>query len=184
MQPEYLSSTSSLRSELLLELQSARPLQAASVAAMLRMYVELVQKDHFSISLAREAFEDSHVASLCELFGETALQEVGQLPAVNLSLAMNRSLVAIQEQREAVVREFHLGDLFLRRLEACLERKQGELEEVNQEGLPKCGLQGAQGEIGRVLRAFYSGDGAAGVAARGPACGGLWAVLHLEQVEH
>ena len=46
-----------------------------------------------------------------------------------------RSLLAIQEQRDAVVREFHLGDLFLRRLEACLERKQQELEEVNQEDI-------------------------------------------------
>jgi hypothetical protein len=35
------------------QLQGARPLQAASVAAQLRMYVDLVQKDHFSISLVR-----------------------------------------------------------------------------------------------------------------------------------
>ena len=49
-----------------------------------------MQQDHFSLPLAREAFEDSQVAELCELFGHTALQDAGQLPAVNLSVAMNR----------------------------------------------------------------------------------------------
>eukprot|EP00438_Fugacium_kawagutii_P016464 Skav211457 [mRNA] locus=scaffold379:150998:151836:- [translate_table: standard] len=64
------------------------------------MYVDLVQKDHFSISLvrslkedvgrsgpslwiqaggsqAKEAFEDSHVAQLCETFGGLAQEQHG-----------------------------------------------------------------------------------------------------------
>ena len=131
--PEYISSTQELREKLLVELQTARPLQSASVVAQLRMYVDLVQKDHFSISLAKEAFEDSHVAQLCDSFGQMAQDFAAGLPSVNLSLAMNMSEHSIQEQREVIVKDFHLGDAFLRRLQQCLDRKRLELEAINQE---------------------------------------------------
>ncbi|CAK9031067.1 Guanylate-binding protein 1 (GTP-binding protein 1) (GBP-1) (mGBP-1) (mGBP1) (Guanine nucleotide-binding protein 1) (Interferon-gamma-inducible protein MAG-1) (Interferon-induced guanylate-binding protein 1) [Durusdinium trenchii] len=130
---EYVSATKDLRYILLTQLQTARPLQAPSVAAQLRMYVDLVQKDHFSISLAKEAFEDSHVAQLCESFGQNAQDLASGLPAVNLSLAMNMSEQLIQEQRDMIIRDFHLGDAFLRRLQQCLDRKRLELEDMNGE---------------------------------------------------
>lgn len=131
--PEYVSAIQSLRQLLFTQLQGARPLQAASVAAQLRMYVDLVQKDHFSISLAKEAFEDSHVAQLCEKFGVLAQEFAGDLPSLNLSAAMDLSEQSIQEQRDLIIKDFHLGDGFLRRLQQCFRKKRDELEDINQE---------------------------------------------------
>eukprot|EP00435_Cladocopium_sp_Y103_P067377 s508_g29.t4 len=131
--PEYVSAIQSLRQLLFTQLQGARPLQAASVAAQLRMYVDLVQKDHFSISLAKEAFEDSHVAQLCERFGLLAEEFAGDLPSLNLSAAMDLSEQSIQEQRDLIIKDFHLGDGFLRRLQQCFRKKRDELEDINQE---------------------------------------------------
>lgn len=131
--PEYVSSIHELRQLLLSQLENARPMQAASVAAQLRMYVDLVQKDHFSISLAKEAFEDSHVAQLCERFGVLTRDFAGVLPSLNLSAAMEQSEQSIQEQRDTVIKDFHLGDGFLRRLQQCLRKKMEELEDINKE---------------------------------------------------
>lgn len=135
--PEYVSAIQSLRQLLFAQLQGARPLQAASVAAQLRMYVDLVQKDHFSISLAKEAFEDSHVAQLCEKFDVLAQEFAGDLPSLNLSAAMDLSEQSIQEQRDLIIKDFHLGDGFLRRLQQCFRKKRDELEDINQEKVLK-----------------------------------------------
>ncbi|CAJ1348632.1 unnamed protein product [Effrenium voratum] len=131
--PEYLQATSGLRELLSNELQHARPMQAASIAAHLRMYVDLVQSDHFSISLAREAFEDSHAAQLCEAFGAAAQDLAGEMPCGNLSSALDAAEMAIQERQEAVMKDFHLDQAFLSRLKQCFQRKRQELELTNQE---------------------------------------------------
>ncbi|CAJ1436764.1 unnamed protein product [Effrenium voratum] len=131
--PEYLQATSGLRELLSNELQHARPMQAASIAAHLRMYVDLVQSDHFSISLAREAFEDSHAAQLCEAFGAAAQDLAGEMPCGNLSSALDAAELAIQERQEAVMKDFHLDQAFLSRLKQCFQRKRQELELINQE---------------------------------------------------
>ena len=131
--PEYVEATQLLRARLLVELHSARPLQAASIAAHLRMYVDLVQNDHFSVSLAREAFEDSHIAQLCEAFGAHAEALAGKLPSAKLPESLDRAEEAIQEEREKVIKEFHLDGTFLRRLRQCLQKKREDLESTNAE---------------------------------------------------
>eukprot|EP00439_Symbiodinium_sp_Y106_P072538 s629_g13.t1 len=131
--PEYIESTRALRNLLLKELQNARPLQAASIAAYLRMYVDLVQNDHFSVSLAREAFEDSHIAQLCESFGAHAEALSGQLPSAKLPASLDKAEESIREERDKVIKEFHLDETFLRRLRQCLQKKREDLESTNSE---------------------------------------------------
>jgi len=131
--PEYIKSTRALRNLLLKELQNARPLQAASIAAYLRMYVDLVQNDHFSVSLAREAFEDSHIAQLCESFGAHAEALSGQLPSAKLPASLDKAEESIREERDKVIKEFHLDETFLRRLRQCLQKKREDLESTNSE---------------------------------------------------
>eukprot|EP00434_Breviolum_minutum_P043148 symbB.v1.2.038445.t1/scaffold5987.1/size21932/5 len=57
----------------------------------------------------------------------------GVLPSLNLSAAMEQSEQSIQEQRDTVIKDFHLGDGFLRRLQQCLRKKMEELEDINKE---------------------------------------------------
>ncbi|CAE8716981.1 unnamed protein product [Polarella glacialis] len=106
---EYVDAASMLRSLVLRELASARPMQAASVATQLRMYVELVQNEHFSGALAKEAFEESEIARLCGGFANAAEELAGEMPSTSFPEAFVTSQEDLDSKKKDVVENFHLG---------------------------------------------------------------------------
>lgn len=133
LSPEYVAACRSLREKVLLELKGSRALTASGVVAQLRMYVELVQTERFSGALAKEAFEEAELSSLCERYGHTAEALAGQLPVQGLYDAFEGARKDIEPQRAAVVEAFHLGKKWSQQLEACFHSRRAELESLNSE---------------------------------------------------
>jgi len=135
--PEYVNSTGEMRKIVLDRLSESRPLQAASVAAQLKLYVDVVSTERFSGTLAKEAFEESEIGALCGDFGRVAAESTGTLPvqAAILHEALDAARDNIQERRAIVAENFHLGAAWLTRLELCLNNQATELERRNAEAV-------------------------------------------------
>lgn len=133
--PEYLAAVARLRSEILQELRVARPLQANAVGIQLRMYADLVQNQHFSGTLAKEAFEESEIGELCDSFTATASDFAGALPSTSLLTALSRSEEATVARRRAKVEEFHLSESWGKRVDACIHAKREEMIRRNGEAV-------------------------------------------------
>jgi len=133
LSPEYVAACRSLREKVLLELRDSRPLTASGVVAQLRMYVELVQTERFSGALAKEAFEEAELSSLCERYGQTAEALAGQLPVQGLDDAFEGARKDMEPRRATVMEAFHLGKKWSQQLEACFRSRRGELERLNSE---------------------------------------------------
>eukprot|EP00931_Biecheleriopsis_adriatica_P006561 TRINITY_DN10794_c0_g3_i1.p1 TRINITY_DN10794_c0_g3~~TRINITY_DN10794_c0_g3_i1.p1 ORF type:complete len:967 (-),score=237.48 TRINITY_DN10794_c0_g3_i1:68-2935(-) len=131
--PEYVEAGKRLRELLLSELKSSRPLQAVGIGKVLRMYVDLVQNDRFSGTLAHEAFEDGQLSQLCDRFGTLAQEHVGKLPSRNLPDAFAYAEELLQEQTKMVMEEFHLGATWKQKLATCMRGKREDLTNRNSE---------------------------------------------------
>lgn len=127
MVPEYLAAVDILRTRVLTELQTARPLQVASVPMLLRMYVELVQNRNFSSTLAKEAFEEAELGSLCDRFARVAEELAGSLPSATLEAALAEAVEETESLRAAKVEDYHLSEGWSQRLHRCLVGKREEL---------------------------------------------------------
>mmetsp|Transcript_23345 Transcript_23345/g.54289 ORF Transcript_23345/g.54289 Transcript_23345/m.54289 type:complete len:745 (+) Transcript_23345:92-2326(+) len=136
LSPAYTKAAQGLRQQVLLQLrEEARPLHAASVAKQLRMYVEAVKTERFSVSLAREAFEDEQIGLLCEEYGRLLAKQVGSLPSASLHSASSAAREALQPNIASRAAEFHFTNSWVQRVGQCLQLRDAEMDRNNQEAV-------------------------------------------------
>eukprot|EP00929_Paragymnodinium_shiwhaense_P020043 TRINITY_DN13487_c0_g1_i1.p1 TRINITY_DN13487_c0_g1~~TRINITY_DN13487_c0_g1_i1.p1 ORF type:complete len:865 (+),score=191.76 TRINITY_DN13487_c0_g1_i1:330-2924(+) len=136
LEPDYLSATAQLREAIVGHLKNGtRPMQPASIAKQLEMYVDLVRTEKFSGSLAKEAFEEAQVSTLCGSFAERAEIAAGVLPSTSMQAAFQSAHAELETERARVAEEYHLGASFRKRLDACLRSRREELQRRNAEAV-------------------------------------------------
>jgi len=134
---EYTRAVVELRETVLQNLAVARPLHPSSVAKQLEMYVQAVQTEQFSISLAREAFEEEQIGILCDKYWRTLLLHAGQLPSSGLQDARSLAREELEPQLAAATVEFHFTSSWSLRAVNCWKMKEEELDKKNEEAVMK-----------------------------------------------
>lgn len=130
---DYVASAQQLRERVLEELRGARPLQAASAAKQLEMYVKLVQSGSFDFTLAKEAFEQNEIGSLCSAFRQAAMELAGPLPSTLLAEAFANASANLEDRRIQVMEKFHFGGDWSRKFEMCINDQVADVQRQNGE---------------------------------------------------
>lgn len=128
----FLEASRELREKVLGLLDSARPLQAESVANQLRMYVNLVQTEQFSGKLVREAIEEAELTSRCGEYGRTVEERAGELPSPGLVGALQAARAEAEGSGSESAVRYHFGKEWEARLGRCLDGRSEELLERNE----------------------------------------------------
>mmetsp|Transcript_91167 Transcript_91167/g.142278 ORF Transcript_91167/g.142278 Transcript_91167/m.142278 type:complete len:862 (+) Transcript_91167:48-2633(+) len=127
----YVNAAEELRNRVLAELRLSRPMQASGVVKQLEMFLQVVQTQELSGTLAQEVFEEAQAGSLCGNFSVAAEKAAGQLPLPSLAAVFEKAHLAVEEQRMAAIENFHFSETWSSQLETCVQDQMAKLEYRN-----------------------------------------------------
>jgi len=135
LNPAFIDGIDSLRTLILQQLHTARPMQARAVVGQLRMYAGLVQTSNFSSKLTKEALEQAELGAACAAYAKQLRLLAGRLPSSNVSDAITATRADAEVNGAWIADHLHLQKPWRARLRTCLDHAEDDLREENDGGI-------------------------------------------------